>query len=131
MFIKFLDVSSACICDWLARRTVCLHNDSAAGEKTSGPAGHLCYERKSAFSSPEVGEVETGVCKHEAYKLQSREIQTLCNHLCTEQNVVVSSSECVQLFFKFAFFSESIGINPYDTCIRKFRRCFSFDVLGT
>src|SRR5574344_1485751 len=130
MFIKSFDISGACICDRFTRRTVCLNNDSAAGKKTPGAACHLCYECKGAFGSPEVGEVKTGVCKYDAYKLQSRKVQTFCNHLCAEQYVIVSASERAQFFFKFAFFSKSIGINPDDTRIWKFCGCFGFDILG-
>jgi hypothetical protein len=89
----------------------CLHKYSSPFFPAACSACNLCNELERTFSRPKVRQMQRGICGHNSYQRHAREIETLGNHLGSEQNPQLAAPERCQYSFMTAAATHRIGIH--------------------
>jgi hypothetical protein len=91
---------------------------------------NLSQELKSPFPSTEIGRVKAYIGIDNANKGDVREIESLGDHLCTQQDIDLTGSEFSQYFDIRTSTGHGVGIHPRKTCLWKKSPDCLLDPLG-
>ena len=81
----------------------------------SGASGHLHHQLKGPFGGPEIGVVHQVVGIEDAHQRDAPEIESLGNHLRTDQNVGLSGFEVGDDGVEGLLGSHAVAVQPRDT----------------
>ena len=106
-----------------------MNNDTTASNASSGTTSDLSDQLKSPLSGSEVGEVQGTVCIDHTNQEDIGEIQTFGNHLRSQQNIDITTSEHGKNFLVASGTSHGIAVHSRDTSFRKLGFDFGFQSL--
>ena len=92
-----------------------LNHHLAAFRTASGTARHLHHQLKSPFGGPEIGVIQQVVGIEDAHERHPREVETLGDHLRTDQNVGPAGLEIGDNGIESPFGGHTVAVQTSDT----------------
>ena len=85
----------------------------------AAPARYLRQKLKGPLRSPEIGHVERRVCGDDTHEGHIREIVTLGDHLCADEDVDLAPAEGPEDTLVASAGRCGVAVHPCDPCLRE------------
>src|ERR1700730_2367856 len=113
------------------KRRRCLHKNFAGDLSSSGAASDLSKQLESAFTGSKVGQMQADICIDDAHQGDIRKIEALGDHLCTDENVDLSTPKSAKGLSISVFSYHRIRIHPSQPSFWEKLLDNAFDLFGT
>src|SRR6266446_7344629 len=113
------------------KRRRCLHKNFAGDLSSSGAASDLGKQLESTFTGSKVGQMQPDICVNDTHQGDIRKIETLGDHLRTDENVDLPTPKSAKGLSIGIFSYHSIRIHPPQPGFWKKLLNNAFDLFGT
>ena len=108
-----------------------LDQDVATQLPSPCSAGDLTQKLKRPLARPEVRQMNADICVHDSHQGDAREVESLGDHLCPEQDVDVAPLHTVEDALVSPLSGGRVHVHARDTRVGKGLRGDALDLLGT